>query len=206
VLLPEDLNGRRIYRDTTTGRTAESVTARARAVVGDTFAYDPISALEGEGAHMAALNWLAYRQGWLSTFALPGAPQAHPDPHRWGYVMASALQGAVEWFTRREVVPLLSEEPSVNWRYGIAGCPDLKALVTWHQRRVVALVELKFTAALLMAHRLQLRLYRRLEGYEDARMGFLVRISRDDGKVEECPVFWDEHPEQDAKALGGKHV
>jgi hypothetical protein len=201
MLIPEDCDGRRIYRDTATGKTAESVTSRARTVCADTFTYDPMHGLEGEGCHQAALNWLAYRHGWLTEFAMPEQPADHDDARRWKNVMANGLIGAQAWFEQREVVPVVIEQPSVNWRYGIAGCPDLKAMVTWHQRRVMAVIELKFTAALILAHRLQLRLYRWLDGYEDARMGFLVRISRDDGRVEECPVFWNENPEQDAKAL-----
>ena len=207
MLLAEDHDGVRLYRDTATGRTAISVTARAKQALqeGDTYAYtDPLHALEGEGGHTVALNWLAFHHHWVDTFTMPVKPAAHPDERRWDNVMANALIGAQEWFDNRQVVPLAIEQPSANWRWGVAGCPDLLCELTWKKRRVVALVELKFTAALILAHRVQLRLYRCLDGYRVARMGFLVRISRDTGQVEERPVFWDENPELDARALGGK--
>jgi hypothetical protein len=209
MLIPEEINGRRIYCDQDTGRKALSVTWIAKDVVapdGDEYGGHGLSALmqmhsmEGEGCHAAALGWLAMQAGWVHTFTVPEKPALHPDERRWNNVIANAVAGFSQWCEQREVIPYAIEQPSVNWRYGIAGCPDLKCSLEYRGKRVMALPDLKFGKP-MEAHHVQVRLYRHLDGYEDCRMGFLVYISRDDGTVKEVPIFWSEYPELDAKAL-----
>ena len=209
MLIPEQTNGHRIYRCTETGRTAISVTHCAHDVAfqdEDEFAGVPRSMLslhgwEGTGCHTAALNWLAFTHKLLPSFEPPPKPPFHPDERRWRNVIANAVTAIQEWAEGCAFTPEAIEQPSVNWRYGIAGCPDLKGQREWRRHRITCVVELKFTAALTTAHRVQTRLYRKLEGYEDCRMGFLVNISRLDGHVRELPVYWDAEPHLDAKAL-----
>jgi hypothetical protein len=212
MLIAEDHNGKRIYFDTETGRRAVSVTTCAAAVIEAATDKEPYAGMpkhlmemhcaEGTACHAVALNWLLVQAGWLTGCVSPPKPPNYPESERrWQNILTNALIGVKAWAEVRDVTPVLVEQPSVDWRYGIAGCPDLKALVTYRNRRVMAVVEFKFTAALLLVHRVQVRLYRKLAGYTDCRMGFLVRISRDDAAVEERPVFWDDEPELDARAL-----
>lgn len=208
MLIPEEINGRRIYRDET-GRTALSVSWIARDVVKpeheeyDGQGFSTLMQMhtdEGNGCHAAALGWLALQAGWIQSFTVPEKPPLHPNERRWRNVLANAVAGFQDWCQKRDVIPSLIEESSVNWTYGLAGCPDLKCSLDYRGRRVMSLVDLKFGQP-QQFHHVQVRLYRHLEGFDDCRMGFLVYISRDDGSVKEVPVFWNEYPELDAKAL-----
>jgi len=114
------------------------------------------------------------------------------------------LRGFEEWCDKRKPTPLCIEQPSVNTRYGLAGCPDFKGVLSISERHLIgvkAIIELKFTAALIKAHRIQTRTYRRLDGYQDCRLGVLVRIDRGTGAVDEQMVLWDQEPHHDAAVL-----
>ena len=76
-------------------------------------------------------------------------------------------QAIEEWAERNAVRPLLIEEPSVNREYGFAGTPD--ALVEYGPKKVVAIIDLK-TGSPVPTESIQLLMYKKMEGYEKAKM------------------------------------
>lgn len=210
ALTAQEIYGRRFYRDEA-GAYYVSVTQAIRYVSeflgeaefpGVPKALLRMHSLEGEGCHAACLGWLAQQHGLYATFAVPPKPEQHPDEARWASVMANALRGFGEWCERRQPVPLAIEQPSISSKYGLAGTPDCKATIKLDRGKgATAILELKFTAALTVGHRLQLRGYRHLVGYEDARLGVLLRIDRTTGTIQEFIVKWEEEPHMDAAIL-----
>lgn len=206
----EEIHGRRFYRDEA-GAYYVSVTQAVRSISeflgDDEFSGVPkallrMHALEGDGCHAVCLGWLAQQYGFYQTFTIPPKPEQHPDEARWASVMANALRGFGDWCDRRKPIPLAIEQPGVSEKYGLAGTPDCKVSMTLPGGRSArAILELKFTAALTVGHRLQVRAYHRLDGYEDCRLGVLLRIDRTTGAVEERLVKWEEEPHLDSALL-----
>ena len=76
-----------------------------------------------------------------------------------------------EWVTRNQVKPILIEESSASLKFGYAGTPD--ALVTIGPKQFKALIDLK-TGTRTPTDSLQLVMYSKMDGYEEA--GFLVDV------------------------------
>lgn len=173
---------------------------------------------EGTACHRVALEKLAFDAQLIPSLPpWPERPADHPSASRWEAVLLNASLGVQEWADRRKVVALAIEQSSKCEVYGLAGTPDLKAEILWRSGRKRTIVEFKFTSALTIAHRLQVRAYRHLEGYEDCSVGIIVRIDRETGTVQELPVLFGEERHHDAALLNaaqlrrwglqyGKHV
>ena len=216
MLTHTDHKGKRVYHDAT-GCSYVSVTSAIRIIayrLGEPDPYDHVSEslrrihqLEGEACHAACLNWLAFAHGLLPHWAPPEWPAyAHPDQDRWRNVMAAAVQAFQGWAEARHVALPVIEHASVNRHFGLAGRPDLFAIVDWRGRRTPGLIDLKFVGALQRSHEIQVRLYGKLEAFTDAKIGFLLRIDRATAQVEERVVFLNERPDDVAAAINASQL
>lgn len=212
----EDEKGRRWYEDGI--QRYLSVTTAIQLIAelsGERGEYDglPSEAMrihraEGNGCHQAALNWLALQKGWITEFVPPIWPAGHPDLQRWKNIMTHALNGIAEWSHRRQFIVDTIEQPSICPVWGFAGCPDCSGTLLYQftprkVRRIPVVVELKFTAELLDSHRTQVCSYGLLDDYRRTKknpsgavLGFLLRIDRNNGDVEEEVVRFDSRPRE----------
>lgn len=146
--------------------------------------YGPLAkvhAAEGSGCHAAALDFLAHEHGWLPEYTTPVRPEIHPDERRWANVMCEAQRGFAEFVEQYEVEPVAIEQEATSRTMGLIGHVDLLARLTWKKRRVLALIDLKFVAAIQESHRLQLRCYARLDQMKGAHIGLLYHGNRQTG-------------------------
>jgi len=146
--------------------------------------YGPLAkvhAAEGSGSHAAALDALAFKHGWLPEYTAPVRPEIHPDESRWANVMHAAQQGFQAFVEQYEVVPVAIEAECFSRALGLIGHVDLLANLTWKKRRVLAVIDLKFVAAIQASHRLQLRCYSRMDQMKGCNVGLLYHASRQTG-------------------------
>ncbi|MGH8103789.1 MAG: hypothetical protein ACREJQ_04625 [bacterium] len=147
-----------------------------------------IHALEGTACHAAALDWLAHAHGWLPTYEPPAWPKEHGDERRWWNVLSLAIKGFQEFVTQYEVEPIGIEQESFSSAHGLVGHLDLFCTLKYKRHRVKGVVDLKFVAALLESHKLQVRTYGRLDGFKDAQLGLLFHGNRTTGAWRVEPV------------------
>ncbi len=153
-------------------------------------AYDlNMHCLEGSAAHAVCLDWLAYQHGMLPEHTTPEWPAySHNDEKRWYTVMSEALQGFQDFVTLYDVEPIAIEQESYSKIYSLMGHLDLYCLMSWNQKRIKVVLDLKFVAALLESHRLQVRCYSRLDAFKEAQLGMLYQGNRTTGKWQLEPV------------------
>ena len=146
-----------------------------------------IHAAEGTACHAVCLDWLAATHGWLPRHTTPPWPEDHGDERRWKNVLHAALLGFQQFVELYDVMPLGIELESFSAAYGFVGHVDLYAMMNRKGRRVKAVIDLKFVAALQESHRLQLRCYGKLDRCKDASIGILYQGNRNTGvwRVEE---------------------
>lgn len=107
-----------------------------------------------------------------------------------------------EWTTMHQVSPILVETPEEQATYGYRGTPD--ALVRYGARKVETLIDLKFTAAVLPTHRVQLQAYWRLPSYGMAKQARLIHIDPTSGVLQDIRIYPND---QDwAAFVGALHV
>lgn len=147
----------------------------------DVFDRDPIHRLEGTGCHAACLDWLAHAFHWIPSYHPPAWPKGHDDPRRWHAVIHAAQTGFQQFVEHYEVEPIGIEQQSLSSTYGLVGHLDLFCSMRYKRSRVKAVVDLKFVAALMESHRLQVRCYGRLDGFRDANIGLLYHADRSTG-------------------------
>ena len=146
--------------------------------------YGPLAkvhAAEGTGAHACTLDWLARKHDWLPEYTVPVRPEIHPDEARWANVMHAAQQGFQAFVEQYEVVPVAIEAEVFSRALGLVGHVDLLANLTWKKRRVLAVIDLKFVAAIQESHRLQLRCYSRMDQMKGCNVGLLYHANRQTG-------------------------
>lgn len=147
-----------------------------------------IHALEGTACHAACLDWLAHAHGWLPEHVPPPWPPNHGDERRWWNVLSLAQKGFAEFVQQYGVEPIGIEQESSSSAYGLVGHLDLYCSLKWRTRRVKAVVDLKFVAAIQESHRLQVRCYGRLAGFKDAQIGMIFHGNRETGQWKIEPV------------------
>jgi len=138
--------------------------------------------LEGTGAHMAALDYCAHVFGWVPEYTTPAWPTEHHDERQWQRVMQQARIGFSEWMGQVELEPLAIEQEAFNTQLRLCGHVDLYCTLIRKTRRVKAIVDLKFVAALQEEHRTQIRLYHQLHGFREAQIGVLFQMDRATGQ------------------------
>jgi hypothetical protein len=146
--------------------------------------YGPLAkvhAAEGTGAHSCTLDWLAHKHNWLPEYTVPVRPEIHPDEGRWANVMHAAQQGFQEFIEQYEVEPVAIEAECFSTALGLVGHVDLLANLTWRKRRVLAVIDLKFVAAIQESHKLQLRCYSRMDQMKGCNVGLLYHANRQTG-------------------------
>ena len=87
------------------------------------------------------------------------------------------------WIKDYEVSPLLVERTVVCNGHHYQGTPDALVELTLRGKRRRAVVDFKFTAAILPINRVQLCAYWRLPEYTTAAEAMLIHIQPDDGKL-----------------------
>lgn len=142
-------------------------------VLDDAYAGVPQSSLDtaserGEVLHRLCLSYLASLDG-LCAEPVPTPP----------YLLA--YQAFVQWVAIHEVTPVAIEQGSINGRLGFRGTPD--ALVLFGRERILVLLDLKFTAAILRVNKVQIQAYWRLDLYKDASRVLLVHIKPITGEL-----------------------
>lgn len=146
--------------------------------------------MEGIGCHRACLDWLGWQSALLpEDSGLPPCPPEYGDPGQWRAVIANALQSFQAWALENDVRAEAIEEPSHSVAYGLAGTPDFKGYVRKRKR----VVDLKFTAGITLAHRVQTATYGKLDGYKDTTCGMVVRIDTRTGKVQQEHISYPEY-------------
>jgi hypothetical protein len=95
--------------------------------------------------------------------------------------MHAAQHGFQEFVEKYEVVPVAIEAECFSRALGLVGHVDLLANLTWKKRRVLAVIDLKFVAAIQESHKLQLRCYSRLDQMKGANVGLLYHANRQTG-------------------------
>jgi hypothetical protein len=148
--------------------------------------------LEGTSCHAVCLDWLAHKFSWLPDSTEPPWPgeKFHNDERRWHNVLSMAINGFTEFVQQYEVEPIVIEQESLSFAYGLVGHLDLFCSLKRKGRRVKAVVDLKFVSALMASHLLQVRCYGRLDGFKDANIGILYHANRNTGlwKIEEVDL------------------
>lgn len=211
MLTADDRGKHRVYTDTD-GKEFVSVTSSMKLIQEqlrepDPFASVPLALLkmhqaEGTACHTVCLNWLAVREGLLPSFTIPSWPAYdHPDEARWQNVLCNAMTGFQQWVESRMFEATMIEQESVNRTYGFAGRPDIGGFIQWRKRRIMTVIDLKFTAGIMRSHEMQVRLYGKLDGYQQSSLGLIVRIDRETGAVQEREVYLDQRPEDTVAAL-----
>ena len=90
-----------------------------------------------------------------------------------------------EWIVRNQVHPLKLEETSCSLKFGYAGTPD--ALVTIGPKGFKAIVDLK-TGTRTPTDSLQLVMYSKMDGYEEAAYMVDVYVQADGSRAKEARV------------------
>ncbi len=147
----------REYRDLDTQKDFFSV-SQIRATMLDPYQGVPAAALEAARQR----GTLLHTRFW-KVLAARGGLCEHPAMID---LYAGQCRAMDEWAEKNQVVPVRLEEPGCNLTYGYAGTPD--ALVQHGPQQIVVLIDLK-TGARTATDGTQLLLYRRMEGYTDAR-------------------------------------
>ncbi len=120
------------------------------------------AAERGEALHRLCLTYLAALGGMCPL------PTIIPDAH------ALAFNAFTKWCADNKVEPLAVEQEGVNTLNGFIGHPD--ALILFGPDRILVLIDLKFTAALLRINKVQVQAYWRMDLYKDAKRVMLVHI------------------------------
>lgn len=176
-------------------------------LTGETFDHIPLDTLkmaeqEGTGAHRIGCDLALLKLGHLEQVPVPDMPVDYPGSQaRWVDAMARAHVDLLQWFEEYEVEPIAVEEPSTNYAYGFAGCPDLKA---WYKpkrakRKRMGVFDYKRVAAVGIGHRLKLLIYKTLDGYKDCEHGVIVWIKKEGGIT---PIPVPSSPSDEAALLG----
>jgi hypothetical protein len=145
-----------------------------------------IHAMEGTGCHMAALNWLACKHGWLPEYESPSPIIGHPNSSRWDDVVRRAVESFSEFSDKFKVDPIAIEQPHISTVYSLIGHPDLVCNLEYKKMTVQAVVELKFTSSIQESHRLQTRCYGKL--VRGSQLGGIFQCNRDTGAWKFEPV------------------
>lgn len=141
-----------------------------------------IHAAEGEWCHRYCLDWLATAKGWLPEYHVPLKPEIHPDQARWDAVMYQSLGAFQEFVKEYQVDPIGIEQEDFSKTYGLVGHIDLPCYLTIPgRRRMKAVMDLKFTSAILETHKLQVRCYSKLDGMKGCQIGGIFQCNRDTG-------------------------
>lgn len=148
-------------------------------VLDDAYAGVPQSALDkaaerGEALHRLCLTYLASLGGMCE------------EPHAVWEGHAPAFFAFVKWCTDNQVEPVAVEQEGVNTLNGFRGHPD--ALILFGPDKILVLIDLKFTAALLRINRVQVQAYWRLNLYIDASRVLLVHIRPLTGELKVHPI------------------
>src|SRR5574338_1011122 len=117
-------------------------------VLDDSYSGVPASVMEkassrGERLHRLCLTYLASLDG------LCGKPEEVSSEDRPAYL------AFVEWCEMHKVKPIAVEQESSSTEHHYRGTPD--ALVSYGQKRVPKLIDLKFTASILRINRVQIQ-------------------------------------------------
>ena len=150
-------------------------------VLDDAYAGVPQHALDtaaerGEALHRLCLTYLASLGGMC---AEPYSGTI-PDAYRAAYLRFT------EWCTTNQVEPVAVEQEGVNLLNGFIGHPD--ALVLFGPDKILVLIDLKFTAALLRINRVQVQAYWRLDLFKDAVRVMLIHIKPLTGELKVHPI------------------
>lgn len=127
------------------------------------------AAERGERLHRLCLSYLASLDG------LCEAPSQIPADE------AAAYVSFVQWVKANQVTPLAVEQESSCSAHRYRGTPD--ALVEFGPKRLLALIDLKFTASILRVNRVQVQAYQQLDLYKDAKHMLLIHIAPKDGHL-----------------------
>ena len=132
------------------------------------------AAERGEALHRLCLSYLASLDG------LCPAPVYIEKEYR------AAYEKFVDWCTVNDVRPIAVEQEGVNTLNGFRGHPD--ALVLFGPQKILVLIDLKFTAALLRINRVQVQAYWRLDLFKDAERVMLIHIKPLTGELKVHPI------------------
>jgi len=170
------------YVDTDTGQRFFSV-SQIRAVM-----FDPYGAVPQATLEAARVRGNALHRRFFFLLASRGGCCPHPEPIRGLEGFCAAMDA---WADRYKVEPVKLEEASVCLKLGYAGTPD--ALVTYGPKRVLAIVDLK-TGDPVPTEAAQLQLYKRMDGYTEARTLIDLYV-KEGGSYKEvcrdsCPHDW----------------
>jgi hypothetical protein len=173
----------RAYQDEA-GKIYRPVSAITHALTGrDPFAFVDEDTLEaailfGNKAHRLFATLLASMQG------LCDAPAVNFEDERLYYAHAAMLK----WVNDTGFKPRWVEQASKNDRYGIAGTPDCDG---WYgKKQILTIPDLK-TGTVQPEHKVQVMLYRFLEGYEKARQLLILYIDGRTTDYKEVIVYPD---------------
>lgn len=155
-------------------------------VLDDSYADIPEAVLaraaeRGEKLHRLCLSYLASLAG------LCAKPAAIPDEFNRAYL------AFVQWVAENHVEPIAVEQEAVCSQHRYRGTPD--ALVLFGAHKVLAILDLKFTAAILRINRVQIQAYWRLDEYKTADRVMLLHINPTNGdlkphKIPKNPHDW----------------
>ena len=160
------------------------------ALTGETFDHIPLDTLkraelEGTGAHRIGCDLALKVMGHLEQVDMPPMPPDYPgDREKWEWAMFESHKSLVGFFDEYEVEPIAVEQPDVSVALGVAGQPDIKALIKPASRilkKVTAVLDYKRVAGISKGHHLKLQLYRMLDGFKDCKAGYIVWLKKDGG-------------------------
>lgn len=152
-------------------------------------ALSKVHCAEGEACHRVCLDWLALEHEWLPSMTVPARdPAVHPDQVRWQNVLANAQRGFQEFCQEYLVEPVGIEQEVVSKPFGLVGHVDLICRMQWKGKRILAIVDLKFTSSIMESHRLQVKCYHHCEGLRKAHLGILFHSDRNTGIWRVVPV------------------
>lgn len=153
-------------------------------ILDDSYAGVPERVLEtaaerGEALHRLCLSYLAAMDG------LCDYPSDIPQDYR------SAYLAFVGWIMTNQVEPVAVEQQATSSKYGFTGTPD--ALVSYGPHKLLTILDLKFTAAILRTNRVQVQAYWRLDEYEHADRAMLLHIQPKTGELTPHKITKNPH-------------
>ena len=155
-----------------------SVTQVCHELAGDEPYGDPLAMQRGTDLHLIfALSVAAY----VGKAKPPIVPACYAGFHR----------AMLAWIDAVKPEPVLIERPSVSTMKHLpfAGTPDLLAVCTYRNARVLALPDLK-TGQKARWHRIQVQAYQKLDLYREAKALHVLYV-HDDGTFTDEPVKAD---------------